>query len=452
MNLRFFKGVFAFSLALLVGQPFFAHSQEVVDKIVAKVDNYIILKSDLERAYQNYLSQGQYDTPDAKCSVLEQLILNKMMLAKAEIDSVTVSDQEVNKNLDRRMQLIINQVGSEDRIEDYYGKSVEEFKNELHDDIRDQMLVEKMQGQITDGLKVTPSEVRAFYNNIPKDSLPFFSTQLSVAEIVKDPTYSAAAKQKVKNQLLDIRDKILNGASFEEMAKKYSEEPAAKRTGGNLGFFKRGELAPEYEATALSLKPGEISKPVETEFGFHIIQLIERRGNEFNTRHILIKPEYTSADIDRAKNYLDSLRTQIVADSIGFEKAAKEYSDDMQTSSSGGYILANQEGGTTISADELDPVIFFTLDTMKVGQVSKPMVFTKKDGSKSVRILYYKNKIAPHQADFNEDYQKIKDAAMNKKKAEALNKWFDDAQHDVYIYIDDDYKNCNIIGNEQSRR
>ncbi|MBK6267049.1 peptidylprolyl isomerase [Marivirga sp. S37H4] len=418
---------------------------QIADQIIAKVDNFIILESDLALAQKEYLSRGYAQSEASHCRVLEDLVVNKLMLAKAVIDSVVVGDQQVDAQLENRMKMMVNQIGSEEKIEEYYGKTLEEFKVEIRDDIKEQMVVGEMQRTITQDVTVTPKEVQEFFRNIPKDSLPYYSTQVQVGQIVKDPEMSREAKNSVKARLEGLRERIQGGEDFEDVARLYSQEPGAKKTGGNIGFFQRGELAPEYEATALRLKPGEISKPVETDFGFHLIQLIERRGNEFNTRHILIMPKFTKKDIDRATNFLDSLRTNILGDSISFEKAAKEYSDDMNTSSSGGYFLDPESGSTKISVEELDPNVFFTIDTMKLGSITKPLVFNKKDGSEAVRILFYKDRIRPHQADIRLDYQRIQKAALNKKRSEVLAKWFTESQSEVFVTIDEAYKSCNIL-------
>lgn len=419
--------------------------QKVADKIIAKVDNYIILESDLAIAYKDYLSRESNPSPNGRCEVLENLIVNKLMLAKAEIDSVTVPEAQVDAQLENRMQMMVQQIGSEEKIEEYYGKTLDEFKVEIRDDVKEQMIMGEMQRTITKGLEVTPNQVQKFFDNIPRDSLPFYSTQVQVGQIVKKPTMSKEAKNTIKARLNGLRERIMEGEDFEDIARLYSQEPGAKQSGGNIGYFQRGQLAPEYEATALRLKPGEISKPVETDFGFHIIELLDRRGNEFNTRHILILPKFTQKDVNKSIQFLDSIRSLIINDSISFEKAAAEYSDDMNTSSSGGYFIAGESGGTKISVDELDPNIFFTIDTMEVGSITKPIVFRQKDRSEAVRIIYYKDKVRPHRADIRKDYQQIKQAALNKKKSEKLTKWFQESKSEVFIILDDHYKDCQIL-------
>lgn len=416
----------------------------MVDEIISKVDNYIVLKSDLERAYLNYLSSGNPANSQAKCGILAQLISGKLMVAKAEIDSVEVSEEMVDNNLDRRMQIILSQYGgSEEQLEQYYGKSLDDIKADLRDDVKEQITVETMQNEIIKDLSVTPSEVKKFFTRIPKDSLPYFSTEVQVGQIVKVPKVSVEKKNELKLKLSELRQRVLNGESFEALAKEYSQGPSAKY-GGNLGFAQRGAMAPKFEANALRLKPNEISAPFETEFGIHIVQLLERRGNEYNSRHIILVPDPTEEDLKRTSNTLDSIRHLIVSDSITFQKAAKEFSEDKQTAGSGGFLL-DRSGGFNISVEDLDPVIFFTIDSMEVGSISHPIKYRQDDGKEAVRILYYKSKIKPHQANLKDDWQKIQSATLNEKKSKILSQWFEKARNDVFISVDEKYEYCGIL-------
>ncbi len=427
---------------------FFVNAQTsdgiVIDKIIAKVDDYIVLKSELEGSYQEFLSRGSFESQEGKCQLLENLIVNKLMVAKAEIDSVLVSEVEVNVELDRRMSYFISQVGSEEKLEEFYGKTLEQFRAELFEQIKEQLIVQKMQSGITSGVKVTPAEVKKFYKNIPRDSLPYFSTEVEVGQIVKTPKAGKMEKAKIIAELNDLRQQIMDGIDFGVLAKQYSQDPGSARQGGMLPFFKRGELAPEYEATALSLKPGEISEPVVSAFGIHIIELIEKRGNSFKSRHILMIPSPSIQDEKLAVNFLDSIRSLIILDSIKFSSTAKEYSDDKQTSSSGGFFR-DPSGASRISVKEIDPNIFFTIDTMAVGNITKPVEFNLPDGQKSYRIIYYVGKVAPHQANLDDDYRKIADAALNAKRSRLLNSWFSDAQNGIFIQVDEAYEKCNLL-------
>ncbi|WP_084372950.1 peptidylprolyl isomerase [Reichenbachiella faecimaris] len=448
MNLKYIKLVL---IGLLMGVISTGQAQSddkgvVIDRIIAKVDDYIVLKSELDRAYLEFLSRGELSQGNAKCQILESLVINKMMVAKAEIDSIYVLDIEVENNLDRRMSYFIQQIGSEERLEEIYNKTIEEFKADLFDQIKEQMIVQKMQGTIGEDVKVTPAEVKKFYNQIPADSLPYFSTEVTIGQIVKIPEVNENRKEEIKAQMLDFKKRIQNGEDFGQLAKKHSQDPGSAANGGELGFFKRGELAPEFEAAALSMKPGEISRPVESQFGIHLIQLIERRGNTYNSRHILIIPQPSVGDVDDAKNFLDSLRTAVVVDSMRFEVFAKEHSDDQVTAGNGGFF-SDATGAMRVSVEELDPTLFFTIDTMAVGSITKPLEFRMADGTDAVRIIMYKEKVPPHQANLLQDYQKIRAATVANKRNQIMSKWFKEAQGEVYIHVEPEYENCQILIN-----
>jgi peptidyl-prolyl cis-trans isomerase SurA len=417
----------------------------VVDKIIAKVDNYIVIRSELERAYQEYLTGGNSPSQQARCQYFAMLVRNKLMLAKAEIDSVLVLDAEVDLNTQNRMDMIMAQSGrTENELEALYGKTMEQIRLELRDQIREQMIVSKMEEEMTKNVNVTPSEVKKFFAKIPKDSLPFFSASVEVAQIVRIAKISAEQESKTKAELTDIRQQILSGANFAELAKKYSDDPSVVSNNGDMGWSGRGRMVPEYEAMAFKLKPGEISMPFKSQFGIHIMQLIERRGNEYNSRHILMSPKPSDEDLQAATKYLDSLRSLIVNDSIKFQTAAKDFSDDVQTKGAGGFF-SDREGGTRLTVDELDPIIFFKLDSMKVGEVSKPITYRTDDGKDAVRILFYKSRIAPHQASLEEDWTKIYAATLNEKKDKILQKWFQKARGDVFINIDPAFNYCGLL-------
>ena len=430
--------------------PFISYGQgdegPVIDKIVAKVDNYIILLSDVEFAYLDLASRGALAGDEPKCDILQSLIGQKLLLAIAEIDSVEVLDGQVDGELANRMQYFINQSGGDiQALEDYYGKSLEQIQAEMRDDMKEQLVAQKMRSVISEGVTITPSEVRKFFNKIPKDSLPYFSEEVEVAQIVKIAKIGRDQKLKVETQLNDIKASIENGAHFDTMAEMYSMDPGSAKTGGELpGWYKRGQLAPEYEAAIFKLKTGEISNPVETQFGFHLIQVIERRGNEFRTRHILISPNSSDLDIDYTIQQLDSVRNLVLSGDQEFEKLAKDFSDDKMSAPSGGFFL-NNSGATSIAVDQLDPTVYFMLDTMKVGDITKPVQFRMPAGKEAVRIMYYKSKTEPHQADLNLDWQKIQDAALNEKKTRAEAKWVIESKGKVYIYVEEDFEHCELI-------
>jgi peptidyl-prolyl cis-trans isomerase SurA len=366
------------------------------------------------------------------------------MVAKAEIDSILVLDVEVDQNLDQRMQMILSQVGgNEEAVESFYGKSLESIRSEIRESVKEQLIVQRMQNTITSEISVTPAEVQAFFNRIPQDSLPYFSAEVSLGQIVKIPEIGNDVKDKAREQLMEYKKQIESGASFEALARQYSQGPSAP-SGGNLGYQQRGNLVPPYEAAALQLQPGEISDPVESEFGFHLIQLISRRGNEYDSRHILLQLEPSDKDLENALQYLDSLRNLIAVDSMSFEKIAKEYSDEQGTADNGGFMIG-ETGSAYVATDKLDFETFLTLDTMKLGSITRPLNYQTQDGKKALRIIYYKDRKRPHQANLLDDYQKIANAALAEKKNRILNTWFDKARNDVFIQIDDEFNNCQIL-------
>lgn len=437
---------------IFVGQfQSLAQKGVVLDKIIAKVDNQILLKSELDLAYiQAINTQQEFKTEVTICKVLEQLMTNKLLLAKADIDSVHVEDKMVEAQLDRRMEYFISQIGSKEKLETQYGKSVKKLKDELRKQVKDQLLVQKMQESITAKVKVTPAEVRKFYSSIPKDSLPFFSKELEVGHIVKYPKVSKDQKIIVREKLNNLRKQIIEGSKeFADLAKEFSEDPLSARDGGNLGFFKQGELVPEYEAAALKLKPGETSPVIESQFGFHIIQLIERRGNQFNSKHILLKPISSLSDNDVIIQELDSLRYKILNDSLKFEKAAKNNSDDKFTKESGGMMTDSESGSSKLMAERIDPALYFRLDTMKIGSITPPIPFRTDEGKDAFRIVYLKSVSPPHIANLKEDYQKIQFATIQEKKNKLINSWFNKTKSEVFVDLDAEYKDCEILKGEQ---
>jgi len=422
-------------------------NRQVIDKIIGKVDNHIVLKSEMEVMYLQYMANNQFKftNENVRCSILEQLLINKLLLAKADIDSVVVEDKMVSDQLDRRMAYFIQQIGSEQKLEEYYNKSISELKKDLRRQVKDQMIAQKMQDKISGNIKLTPGEVKKFYSQIPQDSLPYFSKEVEVGQIVIEATVGKDQKKQAKDALQELKSKILAGASFQDLAKVNSQDPGSGANGGELGFFKKGELVPEYEAAALKLKPGELSEIVESQFGFHLIQMIERRGLEFNTRHILIKPSSSTLDISSTTETLEKLRTKILSDSIAFSKAAKTHSQDKATAEAGGLFVDPNSGSSMMAVENLDPSVFFVIDTMKVGQITHPIPYRTAEGKEAMRMIYLKKVMPPHKANFNDDYQKILTAAIAERKNKTLSEWFAKTKGEVFIDVDDEYKSCEIL-------
>ncbi|MGF1534694.1 MAG: peptidylprolyl isomerase [Bernardetiaceae bacterium] len=425
---------------------------QVIDEIIAKVDDHIILKSDLELTYLNYASSGQPLPPDARCGILQQLLLEKVLLAQAAIDSVIADPVRVEGELERRMAYFYDQYGGREKMEEILGKSVEDLKDELRDQVAEQLTVQKMRGQITDGITVTPSQVKRFFQRIPKDSLPLFPATYELAQIVRYPKISTIEKTKIYDQLTQIRQDILDGkATFEDMAKKYSQDVGSAAQGGCYGFVERGQFVPEYEATAFKLKPEEISMPVESEFGFHIIKLLERRGNRYKSCHILIKPKPNEEDFTNTERFLDSLRNLVSAETVSFSKLAQDFSEDRATRSNGGFLTNPQTGSTAVTVDdfssESDYAIYMTIteESLKPGEISRPVRFRTPDERDAIRIIFFKKKVNPHMASYTEDYESLHKAALQESKNIAIAKWFEKTVRQLYIYLDDDYQSCGLL-------
>ncbi len=445
--------VILLALFLIGSGKLFAQNEDptgqVLDKIVAKVDNYILLESDVQKSFIEAISQSQQGIePPTRCQVFESLLINKLMVAKAEIDSVVVSDAEVMLQADQRFNMVMQQFGGdENTLLEVYGKTSDQLKAEIEDVIKEQMVVQRMRGKITEGLSVSPAEVRKFFERIPTDSLPFFSAEVTVGQIVKKPEVSVQIKDDIVAQLKQFKADILAGkADFADLARRFSEDPGSGSQGGDLGFFRRGELAPEYESTALGLRQGEISDPVETDFGIHMIQLLEIDGSRYNTRHILRIPKPSEDDLLRAERFLDSLKTEIQEGNIEFAKAAKENSDDRNTSDNGGFFTDPNNGSNRLTLRTLeDPVLYFTLDSMDVGDITAPIRFeTPREGTQ-IRILFYQSRYSAHRANLNDDYEKMKAATLRSKEDELLSEWFLTAKEDVFIDLDPSYDRCNVL-------
>lgn len=422
------------------------NSGQVIEKIIAKVDHEIVLMSDLETAYIQYRQSGNMITPDLRCKVLETLIINKLLVAKAGIDSITVEDGIIDNELDRRIEYVLSQFGgNEEDLIKSYGKTVVQLKEELRPQIREQMLAQRMQNKITGQLKMTPEEIRLFFEQIPKDSLPFISTEVEIGQIVRYPKASDKQENDVYGRLAELKKRVQNGEDFCQLANIYSEDPGSKGLCGRLGYRKRGELVPEFEAAALSMEPGEVSEPIKSQFGYHLIRLIDRRGNEYAAQHILITVKTDDNDLDYSLKLLDSIRNQIIDnDSITFNMLAHKFNED-EASKSMGNRVTDKSGNIRVAAENLDHNIYFTIDGMQQGEITEPLKFVTPDGKVAARILYLISKKAPHVANLEDDYQKISTAALEAKRAKVLDEWFKKTLPEVYIYIDPEYKDCKVL-------
>jgi len=440
--------LFACLLCLALISPLTSHAQDkVVDEIVAVVGSHPILWSDVETQYQQARVQGVAGDPMMmRCRIFEELLFQKLLLYQSEIDSLVIGDDMVDSELDRRLRYYIQQFGSQEKLEEFYDKSIVEFKAELKEPLRQEMLAAQQQSKITESIKVTPSEIKAYFNSLPPDSIPVIPTEYEIAQIVKQPPISQEELTASREKIIGLRDRILKGEKFSMLAILYSEDPGSAAKGGELGLFGRGTMYPEFEAAAFSLKnKNDVSEIIKTKAGFHILQLIERKGEYVNVRHILIVPKVSPLDLQVASNKLDSISDLIrnSVDSLTFDKAVRKYSDD-PGKVNGGLLQNPNSGNTRWAADELDPKVFFIIDKLKVGETSRAVPFTTEDGTQAYRLLCLKLRTEPHRANLKDDYNKIQEWALQKKQNEAIEKWIGEKSKTAYFRIGDKYKNCEM--------
>ena len=417
----------------------------IIDQVVALVGKNIILQSDIDNQYLQIRLQGGItgSAPTIKCKILENLLFEKLMLHQAELDSVIITPEQLDSELDRRMRYFISQFGSQEKLEKFYDKSVIEFKAELREVIEDQMKVERVQQTITQNTKITPSGVKSFFRNIPKDSIPLMGSIVEIAQIVKKPPISYEEKFAVKDRLREMRGRIIKGESFEAFAVLYSEDPGSAKNGGDIGLHGRGELYPEFETVAFKLKHGEISEIVETETGYHIIHMIERKGDYIRVRHILLKPKVSPVELAEARIFLDSIANLIRSDSITFEDAVRKYSTD-PSKNNGGFLINPYTGSNKWSVDEIDPKIFFVIDKLEVDEISNPVLMEDENGEEAYRLLYLLKRTKPHRANLDNDYDQLQNWALQMKKQKVIQKWINNNAQKTYIRVNDNYKDCDF--------
>jgi peptidyl-prolyl cis-trans isomerase SurA len=438
-NSFFILNIFLFAVLFASAQP-----AKIIDQVAAVVGNKIILRSDIEQQYLQYIGQGNYANEKVQCDILDQLLLNKLLLNQAILDSVEVTDAQVQDRLDRNMEYFIQQFGSQEKLETFYGKSVLELQDEYRPLVKDQLLAQSMQQKITHDVTASPIDVKKFFEAIPADSLPYISAEVEYAQIVKQIPVSAQAKEDIKQKLLGYKKRVENGEEFSTLAVLYSQDGSAKN-GGELGFKNRGELVPEFEAVAFRLKTGEISDVVETKFGFHLIQLIERRGERINVRHILLKPEIAPEDIAAVKASMDSIAALIRSGARTFSDVAQVYSDDVDTRYNGGNIVNQQNGTTRFESSQIDATIFFQLDKLQPGEISNPVLTSTDEGKQAYKMFYLKTRTNPHKANLTDDYQRLQDAALQSKQAKTLDEWVKKKKSNIYIRLADEYMHCENL-------
>jgi len=444
-QLKFYLVSLSLTLLIMVSLSSMAQEEYVIDQVAAVVGKNIILESDIETQYLSYRMQGGIHgtAAEMRCVILEDILYQKLMVSQAEVDSIEISSVQVEAELDRRLSMFINQFGSQEKLEEYYDKTLIEIKQELHSIVKDQLITQQVQSGIIATVTVTPSEIRSFYRTLPIDSIPLIKTEYVIAEIVKNPPINVEEKIRVKEQLLELRKRILQGESFSTLAILYSQDPGSAKKGGELGFYGRGQLYPEFEGIAYKLNEGEISNVVETEAGYHIIQMIERKGDYINVRHILLTPKVSPTDLLEARNELDSIAQLIRADSISFEDAVIKFSD-ADNKNSDGLIINPYTGSTSFEAEQLDAQVSFTIEKMEVGEISDPVPMKTEDQKDAYRLLLLKERTTPHRANMKEDYSRIQEWALQAKQRKVVDEWINEKARETYIRIIDEYKSCEF--------
>lgn len=433
-------------LVCLLSTSVFAQTN-VLDKVIAVIGKNMIKQSELETTYlQQKRSMGIIENPfETRCEILESLLVNKLMLHQAEIDSISITEDQINREMDNRINYMVNSAGSRDNLEKQMNKSINEIKEFYKDIIKENLLIGEINRKITSNIKITPREVGDFYNKIPKDSLPIIDLEYEFSQIVITPHISNEEKEIIKDRLSGYRDRILKGDKFSTLATLYSEDEASAKKGGELGFFSRGFMISEFETVAFSLREGEVSPVFETKFGFHIIQLIERRGDQINCRHILLQPNISNQELMRTKNKLDSIQTLIINKEISFEDAIKKFSDD-PSKLTGGKIInpytANARFPKTSTNEMMENIDKIEFDKYEEGDIINPSLFKTKSGS-AYRLIKVNTKTKQHEINLRDDYDKVYNSALEAEKTKTIIEWAQDRISKTYLKIDNEYKDCN---------
>lgn len=419
--------------------------ETVVDKVVAVVGKNIVKLSDVENGYLSVrVSKGYENAFENRCNILEGLLINKLLVHKGEVDSTEVTDQEIDANVQYYLKQYERQYGSHEAIRQATGYTYDEMKDLFTKMMRERMLAERVRHELTNNVKITPYEVQQFFNKIPADSVPEIPETIEVAEIVRKPQINDEERERVKLELNKLRERILKGDRFTTLATLYSEDPGSSSKGGELGFFTRGDMVGEFEAAAFALKPGEVSPVIETQFGFHIIQLIERRGNAINCRHILMMPKVSAEDLLKARMLLDSVAREIRLGHLTFAEAAKQYSDDGNRME-GGRVTHPQTGSYQFTLDDLKqlyPNISFA--SMNAGDISNATALKTDENKDAYRLMTVVKRNPSHKANLKDDYDRIFNAALENAKQEKIFEWAQKTIKNTYIKIDDEFKDCSF--------
>jgi len=425
------------------------HAQKggnVIDEVVWVVGDEAILRSDVEQMRIDAQSQGHRFEGDPYCVIPEQLAIQKLFLHQGAIDSVQVSDSEVFQNVDRRINYYILQLNGKEKMEEYFGKTATQIRETLYSMVRDELITSEVRQSLVKDVKVTPAQVRRYFKDLPEDSLPFIPTKVECQIIVRDPVIEPEEIERVKNELRSYTERINNGTStFATLAKLYSEDLLTARQGGECGFAGKGSFVPEFSNAAFSLNdPKAVSKIVETEYGFHIIQLIEKRGDQVNVRHILRKPRVSDNALTKAITDLDSISDEIRRGIYTFDECTQYISQDKDTRNNYGIMYNQEDNSSKFELKDLPTEVAKAVSGMNIGEISKPFIMVNSKGKEVVAIVKLKNKIEGHKATMREDYQTLQDLVIERMSERKIEDWIRSKQQTTYIHINEDWKNCEF--------
>ena len=424
-----------------------AHKQKI-DGVIAKVGDYIILDSDIDKSYLEISSQGNSIKDITRCQMLGKLLEDKLYAHQAIQDSLKVTDSEVKSLMDDRLNYMVEQLGSMDKVVSYYKKNTEEeFKTYFFDVLKENKLTSEMQKKIVDAVEITPEEVRNFFKSIPTAELPVFGAEMEVAQIIVTPKVSEAEKQKVIDKLNEFKKDIQAGSSFATKAVLYSQDPGSRATGGFYKMNRKTPFVKEFKEVAFSLAEGEISAPFETDFGFHIIYVEKIKGQDLELRHILLSPAVTEEGLKDAKEKIALIKKRIEDKEITFAEAARTMSDEKETRANGGALINPKTQDTRFELTKMDPSLYAQVSNLKDGTISLPLMDQDQSGKKKFKLITVTNRINEHTADYAKDYTKIKELALKEKQIKAIGKWFDEKIKETYIKINGEYRDCAFTNN-----
>lgn len=424
----------------------YSQNYKVIDQVIWVVGDEPILYSDVENEIQRRKYEKTPIEGDPYCTIPEQIAIQKLFIAGAKLDSLTVSDASVEQQVESRIRYFIGQIGSKEKLEEYFNKSINKIKEEMSNTVRDQLLMQQMQQHIISSIRISPQDVKRFYNNLPKDSIPYIPEMVEIQILGLYPEITPAEEERIKSQLRDFREKIESGDyQFSTLAILYSEDRASALQGGELGFMTKGKLVPEFANMAFSLyDPSKVSRIVKTEFGYHIIQLIERKNDQVNCRHILLIPKIGVKEKQEASSKLDSIATEIRNNNISFAQAVLDFSEDENTRQNEGIMINAQNGTTKFQLQDLPSDIARTVYSMKEGEISAPFIYKNESGKEMVCIIRLKSRIKAHKANPEDDFQTLKDLVTATKSQELIEQWIKEKQQETFIQISPEYKDCNF--------